>query len=107
MTAGPSELWVLRFPLEDVAALTPAFVERLRATEGVVDAQTETRKGRVELRLSLSREELIALFEGYGYKLYFVEGHEPAAMHEMMRLCLKRWRIGSMSTPSRSRSRRS
>src|SRR3954465_14118376 len=32
----------------------------------------------------ISREELIALFEGYGYKLYFVEGHEPAAMHELM-----------------------
>jgi ABC-2 type transport system ATP-binding protein len=49
----------VRFQLE-LAEWAPAFVERLRATEGVVDAQTETRKGRVELRLSLSREELIA-----------------------------------------------
>ena len=48
-----------RFQLE-LAEWAPAFVERLRATEGVVDAQAEARKGRVELHLSLSREELIA-----------------------------------------------
>lgn len=42
------------------AEWTPAFVERLRATDGVVDVHTETRKGRTELRLALSREELIA-----------------------------------------------
>jgi len=48
-----------RFQLE-LAEWAPAFVERLRATEGVVDAQAEAHKGRVELRLSLSREELIA-----------------------------------------------
>src|SRR5712692_4398175 len=48
-----------RFQLE-LAEWTPAFVERLRATDGVVDVQAETRQGRTELRLALSREELIA-----------------------------------------------
>ncbi|MEP6714055.1 MAG: phosphoketolase family protein [Terriglobia bacterium] len=28
--------------------------------------------------------ELVALFEGYGYKCYFVEGHEPEQMHQKM-----------------------
>jgi xylulose-5-phosphate/fructose-6-phosphate phosphoketolase len=28
--------------------------------------------------------ELVSLFEGYGYKVYFVEGHEPAIMHQKM-----------------------
>src|ERR1700678_928348 len=28
--------------------------------------------------------ELESLFMGYGYKCYFVEGHEPAAMHQQM-----------------------
>jgi xylulose-5-phosphate/fructose-6-phosphate phosphoketolase len=28
--------------------------------------------------------ELVSLFEGYGYKCYFVEGHEPALMHQEM-----------------------
>src|SRR6202046_4073398 len=28
--------------------------------------------------------ELESLFVGYGYKCYFVEGHEPAAMHQKM-----------------------
>ena len=47
-----------RFQLE-LAEWMPAFTERLRATDGVVDVQTETRKDRTELRLALSREELI------------------------------------------------
>jgi xylulose-5-phosphate/fructose-6-phosphate phosphoketolase len=29
-------------------------------------------------------EELESLFLGYGYKLYFVEGHEPEKMHQLM-----------------------
>ncbi len=49
----------VRFQLE-LAEWMPAFVERLRATDGVVDVHTETRQGRTELRLALSREELIA-----------------------------------------------
>src|ERR1700686_3639929 len=32
----------------------------------------------------LSDEELTHLFNGYGYKPYFVEGHEPDAMHQLM-----------------------
>ena len=32
----------------------------------------------------ISHEELDQLFRGYGYTPYFVEGHEPAAMHELM-----------------------
>src|SRR3984885_15267432 len=32
----------------------------------------------------LSDEELTHLFTGYGYKPYFVEGHEPERMHQLM-----------------------
>ncbi len=32
----------------------------------------------------IPKEELTKLFEGYGYKPYFVEGHEPARMHQAM-----------------------
>jgi len=32
----------------------------------------------------IPREELESLFAGYGYKPYFVEGSEPAAMHQKM-----------------------
>jgi xylulose-5-phosphate/fructose-6-phosphate phosphoketolase len=32
----------------------------------------------------ISHEELESLFVGYGYKPYFVEGDEPAAMHQLM-----------------------
>ena len=32
----------------------------------------------------ISKEELESLFRGYGYTPYFVEGHEPMAMHETM-----------------------
>jgi xylulose-5-phosphate/fructose-6-phosphate phosphoketolase len=32
----------------------------------------------------ISHEELEALFEGYGYKPYFVEGSDPAVMHQTM-----------------------
>ena len=32
----------------------------------------------------ISREELEQLFRGYGWTPYFVEGHEPAQMHEAM-----------------------
>src|SRR5207244_956700 len=36
----------------------------------------------------ISHEELESLFKGYGYKPYFVEGHEPAAMHQAMAAAL-------------------
>jgi xylulose-5-phosphate/fructose-6-phosphate phosphoketolase len=32
----------------------------------------------------ISQEELEALFKGYGYKPYFVEGSEPETMHQLM-----------------------
>ncbi len=32
----------------------------------------------------IPHEELEKLFNGYGYKCYFVEGHEPEAMHQKM-----------------------
>ena len=32
----------------------------------------------------IPHSELEALFEGYGYKCYFVEGHEPEPMHQAM-----------------------
>ena len=32
----------------------------------------------------IPKEELTKLLEGYGYKPYFVEGHEPEAMHRQM-----------------------
>src|SRR5262245_49238203 len=32
----------------------------------------------------LSDDQLTRLFTGYGYKPYFVEGHEPTAMHQQM-----------------------
>jgi xylulose-5-phosphate/fructose-6-phosphate phosphoketolase len=32
----------------------------------------------------IPRQELTELLEGYGYRPYFVEGHEPEPMHELM-----------------------
>ena len=32
----------------------------------------------------ISHDELTSLFVGYGYKPYFVEGHEPDRMHQLM-----------------------
>ena len=32
----------------------------------------------------MTDEELTQLFNGYGYKPYFVEGHEPETMHQLM-----------------------
>ena len=37
----------------------------------------------------ISHEELEALFVGYGYKPYFVEGSDPAAMHQKMAATLE------------------
>jgi len=37
----------------------------------------------------ISREELEALFIGYGYKPYFVEGSDPATMHQKMAATLE------------------
>ncbi len=32
----------------------------------------------------IPHDELASLFEGYGYKCYFVEGHDPDVMHQQM-----------------------
>src|SRR5262249_20172918 len=37
----------------------------------------------------ISRRELEALFEGYGYTPYFVEGSEPRSMHQAMAATLE------------------
>src|SRR5439155_19947716 len=37
----------------------------------------------------ISKHELESLFVGYGYKPYFVEGHDPAAMHQNMAATLE------------------
>ena len=47
----------------------------------------------------ISREELEQLLRGYGWTPYFVEGHEPALMHEAMAATLDR----SWSTSNKSR----
>jgi ABC-2 type transport system ATP-binding protein len=47
-----------RFHLE-MAEWLPAFTEMLRTRDGVVDAQTEERENRTQLRLALLREEFI------------------------------------------------
>ena len=38
----------------------------------------------------ISRQELESLFVGYGYQPYFVEGSEPAVMHQLMAATLDR-----------------
>jgi len=38
----------------------------------------------------ISHEELKALFVGYGYKPYFVEGDDPAVMHQLMAAALEK-----------------
>jgi xylulose-5-phosphate/fructose-6-phosphate phosphoketolase len=38
----------------------------------------------------MGRDEIESLFHGYGYTPFFVEGSEPAAMHEMMAETLER-----------------
>jgi xylulose-5-phosphate/fructose-6-phosphate phosphoketolase len=37
----------------------------------------------------IPREDLVSLLTGYGYKPYFVEGHEPAPMHQAMAATLE------------------
>jgi xylulose-5-phosphate/fructose-6-phosphate phosphoketolase len=36
----------------------------------------------------IPNDELDALMTGYGYRAYFVEGHEPEAMHQAMAAAL-------------------
>jgi len=60
----------------------------------------------------ISAEELEALFVGYGYKPYFVEGSDPAEMHQQMAETLARavddihtvqWEARRTNTPTRPR----
>ena len=37
----------------------------------------------------MTHDELVSLFTGYGYKPYFVEGHEPELMHPLMASALE------------------
>ena len=37
----------------------------------------------------ITHEELDQLFRGYGYTPYFVEGHDPATMHQLMAATLE------------------
>ncbi len=37
----------------------------------------------------IGKEELINLFTGYGYRPYFVQGHEPESVHQMMAATLE------------------
>ena len=39
----------------------------------------------------IPRDELEALFHGYGYKPYFVEGDDPTEMHQLMARRSTRW----------------
>ena len=48
----------------------------------------------------IADEELPTLFEGYGYDAYFVDGHEPALMHQQMAATLE----PCSTTSPRSRS---
>ena len=54
-------------------------------------------------------DELHKLFEGYGYKPYLVEGHEPEKMHRQMAETLDQViaEIGKIQTEARSRGFRS
>jgi xylulose-5-phosphate/fructose-6-phosphate phosphoketolase len=54
----------------------------------------------------ISRRELECLIEGYGYEPFFVEGHEPAAMHQLMAATLDTVldRIAAIQRGARERS---
>jgi len=52
----------------------------------------------------IPRDELASLFTGYGYEPHFVEGHEPAPMHQVMAATLDRClaRIDAIQRAARS-----
>ena len=49
----------------------------------------------------ISHEELDQLFRGYGYTPYFVEGDEPAKMHQLMAATLDTRHRGDSAHPGR------
>ncbi len=52
----------------------------------------------------LSDEELTHLFNGYGYKPYFVEGHEPELMHQLMASTLEEILVEIKAIQAKARS---
>ena len=52
----------------------------------------------------ISRQELTDLFHGYGYEPHFVEGHEPAVVHELLATALDVVLAEIRSIQSRARS---
>jgi len=54
----------------------------------------------------ISHEELDQLFRGYGYTPYFVEGHEPEKMHQLMAATLDRVISEIKQIQSNARSRK-
>jgi xylulose-5-phosphate/fructose-6-phosphate phosphoketolase len=55
----------------------------------------------------IPHEELEALFRGYGYQPYFVEGSDPAQMHQLMAATLDRAMAEIESIQKTARSRKS
>jgi len=55
----------------------------------------------------LSDEELTQLFTGYGYKPYFVEGHDPEPMHQLMAATLDAVIEEIHATQDQARSKKS
>lgn len=78
-----------RFQLE-LAEWAPAFVERLRESDGVVNAETRERGGRTELRLALLREEMIvpaiATLNDAGGRVLTLKRIEPTLEEAFIRL---------------------
>jgi ABC-2 type transport system ATP-binding protein len=78
-----------RFQLE-LAEWAPAFIDELRSTSGVVEAQTQVRRGRTSLSLSLTSEELIAptmaLLNEAGSKVLSLRRIEPTLEEAFVRL---------------------
>jgi xylulose-5-phosphate/fructose-6-phosphate phosphoketolase len=54
----------------------------------------------------IPKAELRALFDGYGYRPFFVEGHEPAAMHQAFAAALDEVLDEVAAIQRRARSRR-
>lgn len=78
-----------RFQLE-MAEWLPAFTEMLRTRDGVVDAQTEERENRTQLRLALLREEFIvptiATINEAGGRVLTLRRIEPTLEEAFVRL---------------------
>jgi ABC-2 type transport system ATP-binding protein len=78
-----------RFHLQ-LAEWAPAFEETVRATDGVVEAFAEQRKGHTELRLALQREEFIvptiAAINAAGSRVLTLQRIEPTLEEAFVKL---------------------